>query len=119
MSIRSKDDVTNYVNEVISLGLFYSNYKDTMREGDGQRIKVCWKYLLPIFKASDRNYSGEVLRMLYSYYYTLSQVQQLLYSRLVNVHGVPCRNIAADLHIQRLNHTCKDAIRGLGANETE
>ena len=122
VSVRSKDDVTNYANEVISLGLFYSKYKDAVREGDGQRIKVCWKYLLPIFKASDRrNYSGEVLRMLYSYYYTLSprQAQQLLYSRFVNVHGVRGRNIAADLHMEHLNRTCKDAIRGLGANKTE
>ena len=119
---RSQDDITNYANEVISLGLFYSNYKDAVKEGDGQRVKVCWKYLLPIFKASDkRNYSGEVLRMLYSYYYTLSprQARQLLYSRFVNIHGVPGRNIAADLHMEHLNRACKDSIRGLGANKTE
>ena len=62
MKARSSDDVINHSNDVISLGLFYSNYKDAVKEGDGQRIKLCWKYLLPIFKASDkRNYSGEVL----------------------------------------------------------
>lgn len=119
---RSQDNITNYANEVISLGLFYSNYKDAVKEGDGVRVKACWKYLLPIFKASDkRNYSVEVLRMLYSYHYTLSprQAHQLLYSRFVNVHGIPGRNIAADLHMEHLNRTCKEAIRGLGANKTE
>ena len=91
-----------------------------MREGDGQRIKLCWKYLFPIFKASDkRNYSIEVLRMLYIYYFTLSprQAQQLLYSRFVNVHGMPGRNVAAYLHMEHLNRVCEDAIKGLGANK--
>ena len=106
---------------MISLGLFYSNYnhKDAISDGAGKRVEVCWKYLLPIFKASDkRNYSGEVLRMLYSYHYTLSpqQAQQLLYSRFINTHGVPGRNIAVDLHIEHLNCACKDSIKGLGAN---
>ena len=79
-------------NDVTSLGLFYSNYKDAVKEGDGQRVKLCWKYPLPIFKASDkRNYSGEVLQMLYSCNYTLSprQTQQLLYSQFINTHGLP------------------------------
>ena len=119
---RSSDDVINYSNDVISLGLFYSNYKDTVKEGDGQRVKLCWKYLLPVFKALDkRNYSGKVLRMLYSCNYMLSprQSQQLLYSRFINTHGLPGRNIAADLHMEHLNRACKDAIKGLGANKTE
>lgn len=119
---RSQDDVNNYATEVISLGLFYFNYKDVVKEGAGKRLEVCWKYLLPLFKGSDkRNYSGEVLRMLYSYNYTLSlcQTHQLLYSRFVNTHGVPGRNIAGDLHMEHLNRSCKDAIRGLGANKTE
>ena len=119
---RSQDDITNYANDVISLGLFYSNYKDAVKEGNGDRVKTCWKYLIPIFKASDkRNYSSEALRMLYSYYYTLSprQAQQMLYSRFVNVYGVPGRNIAGDLHMEHLNRACKEAIKGLGANKTE
>ena len=120
---RSSDDVVSHANDVISLGLFYSNYKDAVKEGDGHRVKLCWKYLLPIFKASDkRNYSGEVLRMLYSCNYTLSphQTQQLLYSWFINTHELPGRNIAADLHMEHLNRACKEqAIKGLGANKTE
>lgn len=69
---RSQDDITNYANDIISLGLFYFSYKDAVQEGDGDRVKTCWKYLLPIFKASDkRNYSSEVLRMLYTVTTTL------------------------------------------------
>ena len=51
---RSQDDITNYANDIISLGLFYFSYKDAVQEGDGDRVKTCWKYLLPIFKASDK-----------------------------------------------------------------
>ena len=59
--------------------------------------------------------------MLYSCDYMLSprQSQQLLYSRSINTHGLPGRNIAADLHMEHLNRACKDAIKGLGTNKTE
>lgn len=116
----SKDGILNYANEIMSLGMLYLNYKDVIREGDGDRLLVCWKYLLPIFKVSDRrNYSLEVLRMLYSYYFILSprQKHQLLWSRFVNVHGLPGRNIAGDLHMEHLNHICKQAIQGAGAKK--
>ena len=47
---RSKDDVNNYATVVISLGLFYSNYKDSVKQGDGRRVERCWKYLLPMLE---------------------------------------------------------------------
>ena len=37
----------------------------------------------------------------------------------MNVHGLPGRNIPADLHQEHLNRVCKDAMHGLGANQTE
>lgn len=45
--------------------------------------------------------------------------QQLQWSRTINVHGRPGKNIAADLHMEHLNHACKEAISGLGANITD
>lgn len=48
------DGVMNYANELMSLGIFYLNFKDAIREGDGERVLVCWKFLLPLFKVSDR-----------------------------------------------------------------
>ena len=116
----SNDCVLNYANEVMSLGMLYPNYKNATRFGDGDRLIVCWKFLLPIFKVSDRrNYSLEVLRMLYSYYFIMSprQKYQLLWSRFVNVHGLPGHNIAADLHMEHLNHICKQSIQGVGVKK--
>ena len=36
--------------EVLSLGLFYLEFKDAIREGDGLRVLRCYKYLLPLFR---------------------------------------------------------------------
>lgn len=44
---------------------------------------------------------------------------QLKWSRTINVHGRPGKNIAADLHMEHLNRECKEALSGLGANITD
>ena len=99
--------------EVISLGLFFEEYVDAVREGDGSRVLRCLKYLLPSFKGSNRkNYSLEVLHTLYQYYYVLSprEAEEMLWCRFVNVSGLPGRNIAADLQMEHLNRVLKDSI---------
>ena len=35
------------------------------------------------------------------------------------MHGLPARNIPADLHMEHLNRIAKDAIKSLGANKTK
>ena len=90
-----------------------------IKEGDGLRVLRCWRYLLPIFLGTGRtNYSREILNMLYQQV-TLSPClsSQLLWSRFINVHGFPARNIPADLHMEHLNRIAKDAIKSLGANK--
>lgn len=97
-------------------------YSDAIREGDGERVLRCWQYLLPLFKSSGRkNYSVEVLNMLcqYKYEFTPRQAQELIWSRFINTHGAPGRNIPEDLHQEHLNRVCKDAIRGLRANKVD
>lgn len=85
------------LKKFLSLGLFYMNYHDAVKGGDGLRVLSCWKYLLPIFKASDRkNYSTEILQ---SHYFVFSprQAHQQIWSRFVNTRGLPGHNIAGDL----------------------
>ena len=115
------DQIQGYAKELLSLGLFYMEYVDAVREGDGDRVLRCWRYLFPLFKYSGRkNYCKEAFNMLYSYHFTLSprQAHQLIWSRFVNTTGLAGRNIACDLHMEHLNHLCKEAVRGLGANQT-
>ena len=116
------DNVYNYACEVLSLGLLYLEYKDAIREGDGERVMKIWKYLLLLFKASGRtNYSIEALTLLSQYYLILPSrlAEQLKWSRFVNTTGLPGHNISCDLHMEHLNREAKTAIKGLGANKSQ
>ena len=116
------DLVYSYATEVLSLGLFFQEYSDAIREGDGTRVLRCWRYILPLFIASHRtNYSIEAFNILYQYHFMLSprQAEQLIWSRFINTQGRPGRNVPCDLHIEHLNRLVKGAIGSLGSNKTE
>ena len=116
------DNVYNYACEVLSLGLLYLEYRDAIREGDGERVMKIWKYLLLLFKASGRtNYSIEALTLLSQYYLILPSrlAEQLKWSRFINTTGLPGHNISCDLHMEHLNREAKTAIKGLGANKSQ
>lgn len=116
-----KDAICCYSKHLLGLGCFYLEYRDAIKEGDGLRVLRCWRYLLPIFYATGRtNYSCEVLNMLHQELTLPPRLSnQLLWSRFINTHGLPGRNIAGDLYMEHLNRVAKDAIKGLGANKTE
>ncbi len=119
-SEESEDDhIFAYTREVISMGVLLMEFNDAIREGDGERIIQCWKFFLPVFKASNRtNYSNTALRLLaqHRYLFTPRMKQQLLWSRTINTHGRPGKNISCDLHMEHLNRACKNAIGSLGPN---
>lgn len=115
------DKVYDYARELLSYGLLYKCFADSIREGDGKRILCCWKFLMLIFKAAKRkNYAIEALNLLGQYHFFLShrQREQLLWSRCVNTHGISGRNIPGDLYLEHLNRLCKSAVSDLGANKT-
>ncbi len=114
--------VLEYAKRLLGLGSFYMEFTDAIKEGDGQRVLRCWRYLLPLFKSSGRkNYSIEVFNMLCQYEYNLTprKAQELIWSRFISTHNAPGRNIPGDLHQEHLNRVVKDAIRGLHSNKTE
>ena len=89
---RQVDTVHEYAKEVLSLGLLLLEFKDSVHEGDGNRILRCWRYFLPLFMASDRtNYAIEAFTLLAQEKYLLSprMAMQLKWSRTINVHGRP------------------------------
>ena len=94
-------------------------YSDGIHEGGGPRLLRVWRYLFLLFKAEGRNnYAIEAFTLLCQYHYFFSprMAQQLLWSRCINVHGRPGKNIPMDLHMEHLNRECKAAIAGIGAN---
>lgn len=118
----ASDSVQEYAREVLSLGLLYFEFCDAIQEGDGSRILRCWRYLLLIFRAARRtNYAIEAFTLLAHTEFILSprMASQLKWSRTVNTHGRPGKNIPCDLHMEHLNKECKLALSGLGSNITD
>ena len=116
------DSVYEYARETLSLGLLYAEFSDAIREGDGNRIIRCWKYFLLIFKAARRkNYAIEAFTLLAQEKFLLSPRQslQLKWSRTINTHGLPGKNIPCDLYMEHLNRESKSALSGLGSNITD
>ena len=117
--LSTKDEVFNYAREMLRLGCLYLEYCDAVREGDGERLFRCYRYLLPIFMASgSRNYSCEVFNMLYQLAYVLPPniASELMWGRFINTHGCGGKNICIDLHMEHLNRIAKV---GLGSNKTK
>lgn len=120
--VHSADDgVSSYSIQLLRIGCLYMEFADAIREGDGEHVIRCWRYFTPVFRAAQcTNYACESFNLLYQHLYALSPrlSNQLMWSRFVNVHGRPGRNIPLDLHMEHLNRLAKDAIKNLGSNKT-
>ena len=115
------DKVRQYSIQLSSLGCLYLEYSDAIREGDGNRVLRCWRYMLPIFASSGcKNYAIEAFNLLLQHDYILppQEAGQLIWGRFINVKGQPGHNIPNDLHMEHLNRILKQSISGLGANKS-
>ena len=121
-NVSTGDSVHDYSRHLLTIGCLYFELRDAIKEGDGERVLQCWRYLLPVFQNSGRkNYTIEAFKLLYQYQYGLPprQAQQLIWNRFVNTQGVRGKNIPLDLHQEHLNRICKTSIACLGANKSE
>ena len=90
---------------ILSLGCFYLEYSDGIRESDGSQVLRYYRYLLPLLHNARRNnYAIESLTLLFQNDYILSprQVVELMWGRFINAHGKPGKNIPNDLHMEHL-----------------
>ena len=75
--------------------LFPLTFVDIIKEGDGERVLRCWRYLLQIYKGSGRtNYSIEALHLLccqHHFYLTPSQSSEIIWSHFVKLIQVGYR----------------------------
>ena len=94
------------------------NIKDSIQEGDGERIIRCWKYFTFIFKGSKHHdkYALAGLRIIADGLALLTpkKFHQLTWNRFINNHGKIGRCIAKDLRNEHLNYIAKQHIRSLG-----
>ena len=92
----SIDSVQEYAKETLSLGLLLLEFKDGIREGDGNRVLRCWKYFLLFFRATKhKNYCTEAFNIQMQYYYILPKryAEKMLWGRFINSEGGPGHNI--------------------------
>ncbi len=118
-SSSTPDGVHAYALEVISLGLLWHGFHDAIKEGDGDRVILYWKFLLIVFKAANRpNYGKEAVTLLLQHQHIFSERKrmQLTWSRFVNTKGRTGCNIPCDLHMEHLNRRIKTILRNLGSN---
>jgi hypothetical protein len=115
-----KDDLYNYSCCLIHYGLLFTEFLDTIAEGDGDRNLRCWKMFLLHFK----NDSGSTKYALEALYYTLQvnclltprQAYRLMWNRSVKGKTV---NVPLDLDLEHDNKTLKEQVKKLGRNLTE
>ena len=50
--LRSMDYVHEYGKDALTMGLLYIEFKDAIREGDGERVLRCWKFMFLCFRAT-------------------------------------------------------------------
>ena len=93
--------------------MFYLYFRDAIKERDGKRVLRCWRYM---FSTGRKNYAKEAF-LSHQVLLPGREVNQMLWSRFVNVQGVPGGNKPADLHNKHLNRVCKEAIKALGSNK--
>ena len=68
------DHILSYAKETPSLGMLCMEFCDSIYEGDGLRILRCWKYMLLLFKATNKyKYAIQALRLLFQYYFTFTE----------------------------------------------
>lgn len=118
----SQDTRYNYACTRLSIGLFIRYFDDAVKEGEGQRIVRCWKFLMLIFKAHGHpKYALAAFQIQANILAILSprEAHQLIWNRTVNNKGGRGKNISLDLKLEQINNFTKELLKNLGPSITE
>ena len=86
-----------YACEALTLGLLLQEFKDAIREGDGNCVMTVWKYFFLLFKSTGmKNYALEAFTQ-YHFILPPALAEQLKWCRFINNHGIPGRNISMEI----------------------
>ena len=118
------DDVFNYNCALLSDGLFFMNFLDSISEGDGGRLIRQYKYFLLYCRVDGTHSTKYALECLYQSFLVNAllsprDAERFTWNRTVNNSGKPSKNIALDLDVEHSNNFVKQAIKHLGPNVTE
>ena len=116
------DDRYNYATARLNFGMIVFNFDDAVKEGDGERILRCWKFMMLIFRAyKHTKYAFAALQPFFFSTCLLSdRLSHLLkWNRTVNNKGGKGHNISLDLRLEHLNNLLKEMLKCLGVNVTQ
>ena len=87
--IHINDGAYNYATDLLIMLLVWHGFHNSVKEGDGDRILLYWKVMLPVFQQSGHyNYAKEAFILLaQSHFLSERKVTELKWNRTVNVHG--------------------------------
>ena len=96
-------------------------FYDVIKEGDGERILRCWKFLLLHFKADGKGSTKCALEVVYlilkvNALLSPRQAYRLMWNRIVRDKDA---NVPLDLDLEHDNQMAKEAIKKLGRNINE
>lgn len=116
-----KDDMYNYNVCLTRYGLLCKEFYDAIKEGDGSRILMSWKFLLMHFRADNKGSTKYVLEALYLILQVKSllsprQAHRLMWNRSVKGNY---SNVPLDLDLEHDNKMMKEAVKKLNGNITE
>jgi hypothetical protein len=123
-STTTSDDIFNYNCALLADGLFFLNFLDAVKEGDGERLMRQYKYMLLYCRADDQGSTKYALECLYQLFLVNSILsprdsERFVWNRGVSTRGGLGNNIPADLEVEHSNKFIKASIKNLGPNITE
>ncbi|XP_014678940.1 PREDICTED: uncharacterized protein LOC106818780 [Priapulus caudatus] len=110
-----------YTSRLMWRGLNQKVRRDAIRENDGHRIILHWKFdMLEFFNNHHPKYFLFGHKLLSAVHGAVSERLQhtLTWNRTVNVNGGKGKNIAMDLHMEFLNKEYKESVKGAAGHLT-
>ena len=116
------DDVYNYAVARLSLALLIHCVDDAVREGDGDRIILCWRFFLLYYKAFNHSkyaFAGFLLLANVTVLLPEAKAHSLIWNRTVSNKGGKGKNMSLDVRLEQWNCLTKELISHLGVNLNE
>ena len=118
-----QDFVRNYSLCVLKYSFLYFDYRDAVKEGNGERIATLHKLLLLHFKAHP-GFNAYAIEMLISInqnqvFLSEAEAHQCIWASTANWNGGSSKNIEIDLLQEIRNKVIKKSIYTMGANKSD
>ena len=118
-----QDFVKNYSLCLLKYYFILPDFKDAVREGNGERLATLHKLLVPHFKSLPgfNAYAIEMMISVIQNEVLLSEAEthQCMWASTANWKGEPGKNIEIDLLQENRNKDIKKSIKVMGANKTD